>query len=108
MLQKVLPFVSGLHFEIIGSWPLRLAFDLVPPVEDFAHLEGPFFPSKSARCLIRLGSGVAFDFNRNQFHQPETGPFSSSARSTTCACCTWAAITCRARLNHFWQRSRMA
>jgi len=68
VLEQILPFVGGQHLEIIGSWPLRFAFHLVPPVEDFTHLDGPCFPSESPRCLIRLGSGVAFDLNRDKFH----------------------------------------
>ena len=70
-----IPFVRGPYFEIIGPGPLRFAFHLVPPVEDFAHLDGPFFPSKSARCLIRLGSGVAFDLDQDEPHLLQYGNF---------------------------------
>jgi hypothetical protein len=68
VLEQIFSFVGGQHFEIIGSWPFRFAFHLVPPVEDFTHLDGPFLQNKSPRRLIRLSSGVAFDSDRDEFH----------------------------------------
>src|SRR5215469_10188620 len=74
VLQQVLPFVRGLYLEIISPRPLRLAFHLVPTVEDFANLDGLSLADKSARRLISRGAGVALDLNRNQFHRPEAEP----------------------------------
>src|ERR1041384_1883807 len=84
---------------------LEAAQKMIQVVGDLAgrliHLAG-----KSARRLVGLNAGVAFDLNWNQFHQQETELlFSSLPRSTTCARGTWAAITCpiRRHINPFSQ-----
>ncbi len=60
--------VRAPHFEIIGARPLGLAFDLVPTVKDFLHLDGLCFPEEAARRLVGLGPGVTFDLDWDELH----------------------------------------
>ncbi len=68
MFQQVFTPVDCAYLEIIRSWPLRFAFDLVPAVEDFIHFYGVFVPGESTRRLVRFNSSVALDLNRREMH----------------------------------------
>jgi len=68
MFQQILMPVRAPHFEIIGARPLGFAFDLVPTVEDFLHLDGLFFPDEATRRLVGLGPGVTFDLDWDELH----------------------------------------
>jgi hypothetical protein len=71
VFQQVLAPIHGLHFEIIGPRPIRQVLDLVPPVDHCLDLNDALSPDKTARRLVSLGSGVAFDLDRNERHTRE-------------------------------------
>lgn len=66
MLQQIITPVVGMHLEVIRSGPLRFALDLIPPVEHLHNLHVVALNRETARRLIGLKPGVAFDLNRNE------------------------------------------
>jgi hypothetical protein len=83
MFHQVFAVIRSALSEVIGSWPLRFAFQLVLAIEQFAHLEGLSFAAKPAWRLARPGSGVAFDSNSREFHPAGTSASAALPRSNT-------------------------
>jgi hypothetical protein len=73
--QQIRAVVRAAHFEIVRPGPFGPAFDLIPAVEHFSHLDRLPFPNEPSRCLVGLGPGVTFDFDREESHSgPEAYP----------------------------------
>jgi len=71
MFQQVLTIVLRAHLEIIGPGPFGLAFDLIPTVQDLAHLKRAFLAGEPAGRLVRPGTRVALHLNWRKAHYPE-------------------------------------
>src|ERR1035437_625667 len=69
VLEQILALVCASHLEIARAGPLRLAFHLIPAVEDLAHLDEPFLPLEPARRLVGLSPRIAFDLDLDKPHQ---------------------------------------
>ena len=66
VLQQIRAVVRAAHFEIVGPGPFGPAFDLIPAVEHFSHLDGLPFPNEPSRRLVGFGPGVTFDLDRDE------------------------------------------
>ncbi len=67
MLQQIITPIIGMDFEIISSGPLRLAFHLIPAVENLGDLHVVTLNREAAGRFIGLSPGVTFDLDRDEF-----------------------------------------